>query len=72
MRDPSVSVRLPNGVTRLVLIWNPDSSSFAWSTATANEMPCAVRMLIVLMPMTVPLRSSSGPPLLPGLMAASV
>ena len=38
----------------------------------AKPMPSAELAIAVLMPMTAPLASSSGPPLLPGLMAASV
>ena len=35
-------------------------------------MPCASATPIVLIPITLPARSTSGPPLFPGLMAASV
>ena len=38
----------------------------------AKPIPSAVRATAVLMPMTAPLASSSGPPLLPGLIAVSV
>src|SRR6266516_7577539 len=38
----------------------------------AKPMPWALRATAVLMPMTLPPESSSGPPLLPGLMAVSV
>ena len=38
----------------------------------AKKMPCAPSAKAVLTPMTVPVSSTSGPPELPGLMAASV
>ena len=38
----------------------------------AKQIPCAEWMIAVLMPITRPRLSSSGPPLLPGLSAASV
>ena len=38
----------------------------------AKQIPCAEWMMAVLMPITRPRLSSSGPPLLPGLSAASV
>ena len=38
----------------------------------ANPIPCALRATAVLMPITLPPESSSGPPLLPGLIAVSV
>ncbi len=44
----------------------------ARSIGIAKPMACAELASAVLMPMTLPLRSRSGPPLLPGLMAASV
>jgi hypothetical protein len=52
----------------------PASSAWACSIPTAKDSPCAAdgRMLIVVMPITSPLRVMSGPPLLPGLIAASV
>ena len=42
------------------------------SEGIANPTPWANGIIAVLMPMTLPSRSASGPPLLPGLMAASV
>ena len=49
----------------------PASSAWACSIPTAKDSPCAAdgRMLIVVMPITSPLRVMSGPPLLPGLIA---
>src|SRR6266542_577778 len=44
----------------------------AWSIAIAKPIPSALPAEAVLMPITRPLASSSGPPLLPSLMAASV
>ena len=44
----------------------------ATSIGMAKPMPCASWLTAVLMPMTWPPESSSGPPELPGLMAASV
>ncbi len=44
----------------------------AMSMGIAKQIPCADWMIAVLMPMTRPRLSSSGPPLLPGLSAASV
>ncbi len=38
----------------------------------AKQMPCAGRITAVLTPMTSPRASTSGPPELPGLNAASV
>jgi len=38
----------------------------------ANPMPCPDGFTAALIPMTAPRASSSGPPELPGLMAASV
>ena len=38
----------------------------------AKQMPWAGAMMAVLMPMTRPRESTSGPPLLPGFRAASV
>ena len=38
----------------------------------ANPIPCPAGFTAALMPMTPPRASSSGPPELPGLMAASV
>ena len=38
----------------------------------AKPIPCAPPATAVLMPMTLPARSRSGPPLLPGLIAVSV
>ena len=40
--------------------------------AIAKQMPCAREMIAVLTPMTAPRESTSGPPELPGLSAASV
>ena len=40
--------------------------------ATAKQMPCAPRIIAVLMPMTAPADDTSAPPELPGLSAASV
>ena len=40
--------------------------------ATAKQMPCAPRIIAVLMPMTAPADETSAPPELPGLSAASV
>ena len=45
---------------------------FAKSIGMANPMPCASVETAVLMPMTWPALLTSGPPELPGLMAASV
>ena len=42
------------------------------SIGMAKPMPWASPATAVLMPMTLPLGSSSGPPLLPGLIAVSV
>ncbi len=39
---------------------------------TAKQMPCAPPMIAVLMPITAPFASTSAPPELPGLSAASV
>ena len=39
---------------------------------TAKPNPCAFSYIIVLIPMTFPSNETSGPPLLPGLIAASV
>ena len=47
-------------------------SGRAMSIGMAKPMPWAAGEPAVLMPMTLPLGSSSGPPLLPGLMAVSV
>ena len=44
----------------------------ALSMGIANPMPWALGTIAVLMPMTDPPLSTSAPPLLPGLMAASV
>ena len=44
----------------------------AMSIGIAKPMPVESRSTAVLMPMTAPAASSSGPPLLPGLIAASV
>ena len=44
----------------------------AMSIGIAKPMPVESRSTAVLMPMTAPVASSSGPPLLPGLIAASV
>ena len=42
------------------------------SIGIAKPMPVESRSTAVLMPITAPVASRSGPPLLPGLMAASV
>ena len=42
------------------------------SIGTANDNPCAPRMIIVLMPTTRARLSTSGPPELPGFSATSV
>ena len=42
------------------------------SIGMANPMPLLPEAIAVLMPMTLPSASSSGPPELPGLIAASV
>ena len=55
--------------------WPADAwvmSGRAMSIGIAKPMPCASPAPAVLMPMTLPLGSNSGPPLLPGLMAVSV
>ena len=44
----------------------------AMSIGIAKPMPVESRAIAVLMPITAPAASSSGPPLLPGLIAASV
>ena len=44
----------------------------AMSIGIAKPMPVESRSTAVLMPITAPVASSSGPPLLPGLIAASV
>jgi hypothetical protein len=41
-------------------------------TGTAKQIPCAPLMIAVLIPTTSPRESTSGPPELPGLSAASV
>ena len=41
-------------------------------TGTAKQIPCAPAITAVLMPITRPRESTSGPPELPGLSAASV
>src|SRR5664279_4740143 len=46
--------------------------SLAWLIGTAKPIPSALLTLAVMTHTTDPLESSSGPPLLPGLMAASV
>jgi hypothetical protein len=47
-------------------------SGLAMSMGMAKPMFCAWLAAAVLMPMTLPVGSSSGPPLLPGLIAVSV
>ena len=47
-------------------------SDAAAEIGVAKPRPSALAEAAVLMPMTLPLASSSGPPLLPGLIAASV
>ena len=44
----------------------------AMSIGMAKPMPVESRSTAVLMPMTAPVASRSGPPLFPGLIAASV
>jgi hypothetical protein len=46
--------------------------SLAALIGMANPMPWALPAMAVSTPTTAPVSSSSGPPLLPGLMAASV
>src|SRR5450759_3347392 len=46
--------------------------SLAWLIGTAKPIPSALPTLAVMTPITDPFASSSGPPLLPGLIAASV
>ena len=58
-------------------VTRPSRSSIGricWTMAIgmAKPMPCPCALIAVLMPMTRPLVSSSGPPLLPGLIDASV
>ena len=48
------------------------STKLAVLLATAKQMPCAPRMMAVLMPITSLCDETSGPPELPGLSAASV
>jgi peptide deformylase len=50
----------------------PSMSVLACSIAIANPSDSAERSFNVVMPTTWPLASTSGPPLLPGLIAASV
>ena len=45
---------------------------FAIFTGTAKPIPCAKGTMAVLIPTTLPFRSMRGPPLFPGLIAASV
>ena len=47
-------------------------SGWAMLIGIEKPMPVESRAIAVLMPMTAPVASSSGPPLLPGLIAASV
>src|SRR6267378_1259593 len=47
-------------------------TAFTVSIAVAKQMPCAPGMIAVLTPITAPRESTSGPPELPGLSAASV
>lgn len=49
-----------------------ETTSSTRSIGMANPMPCAPARTATLMPITSPLMLSSGPPLLPGLMLASV
>jgi para-nitrobenzyl esterase len=58
-------VRTPHGCST-------GNSSSTSSMGMANPIPCVPRSTIVLTPITAPESSSSGPPLLPGLMGASV
>src|SRR2546426_913228 len=48
------------------------TTHFTVSIAVAKQMPCAPGMIAVLTPITSPCESTSGPPELPGLSAASV
>ncbi len=48
------------------------STSFTASMGMAKPMPLPLGLMAVLMPTTCPRRLKSGPPLLPGLMLASV
>ena len=48
------------------------ATNLAVLTAIAKQMPCAGRIMAVLTPITCPRESTSGPPELPGLSAASV
>src|SRR5438876_10674105 len=47
-------------------------TTFAVLIPTAKQIPCAGRMTAVLTPITRPRESTTGPPELPGLSAASV
>ena len=49
-----------------------DSAHFAVSMGTAKLIPCAPKIIAVLMPTTRPRVSTSGPPELPGLSATSL
>jgi len=50
----------------------PAMRLFAWLIGMANPTPCAPLACAVITPITLPEASRSGPPLFPGLMAASV
>ena len=60
----------PRVTAPLALSWG--RICLAMLIGTANPMVLARGLMAVLMPMTSPLRLISGPPELPGLMAASV
>jgi hypothetical protein len=48
------------------------ATSAAVSMPIAKQIPCAAPIIAVLMPTTLPLPSTNGPPELPGLSGASV
>ena len=52
------------------MIWSPTSRSML--LGMANPRPRLRPLMSVFMPITLPSRLTSGPPLLPGLMEASV
>ena len=69
MRTPSAGRRTRPSVTRSL------STAFAVLIGMAKPMPAlcpTLEAIMVLMPITSPCKFSSGPPELPGLMAASV
>ena len=71
--SPSVSIRIPSH-GRMILRPAISSSpiSFAILLGIANPRPRLIPLMSVFMPMTLPSMSQSGPPLLPGLIDASV